>query len=199
MSAQKKILGVDFDGVLIECTEAMVEYHNTHYGTSFKTEDMVSFNWGEVWGCGPEEAERRFNDFVTTEFHNEAKEVAGARDALKRLSRLYEVVIVTGRAESAREATVGWLMRNFLGFYREIHFTDYLNTDHSKRRLKSDVVKEVGISVFVDDALPFAIDVTQTGVPVLLFDAPWNQGEVPEGVTRVHSWADIEGRLLRGV
>ena len=193
---QKKILGVDFDEVLFQSTKAAVKYHNAAYGTSFTVEDMTSYNWGEIWGCTSEEAERRFIDFISTQFHAEAEEVLGARDALKRLNEKYEVVIVTGRQEIAREATLGWLTKNLAGLYREIHFVGSFNPDPSKQRLKSDVVKTSGISIFIDDSLRFAEDVARTGVPVLLFDTPWNQGEALPGVVRVRSWDEITRRLL---
>lgn len=34
-------------------------------------------------------------------------------------------------------------------------------------------------------------DVANCGIPVLLFDAPWNQGEMKPPITRVHSWDEI--------
>ncbi len=188
---QKKILGVDFDDVLVRSGDALAEFHNATYGTNYSREDVTSYSLGEIWDCTREEAVRRIDEFITTDFHHSAEAVFGAYDALKKLEKFYNIVIVTGRREIARDSTEDWLKKNFLGLYREVHFTSHDDPDFSKRRLKSDVVKEVGIDAFIDDALGFAKDVAETGIPVFLFDTPWNQGDVPPGVVRVKSWNEI--------
>ncbi|MES2134886.1 MAG: hypothetical protein V4449_01430 [Patescibacteria group bacterium] len=187
----KPILGVDFDDVLVRTGNALAEFHNATYGTTYSRDDVSSFHLHEVWNCTPEEARARIDEFISTEFHHNSEAVLGAYDALKQLSQTYEIVIVTGRMHVWRDKTIEWLEKNFLGLYREIHFTNHDDPDPSKRRLKSEFVTELGISLFIDDALKFATDVASVGVPVLLFDTPWNQGEVPPGVTRVHSWDEI--------
>jgi uncharacterized HAD superfamily protein len=192
----KRVLGVDFDDVLVKSGEALARFHNKEYGTSYTKKDVTTYDLSDIWKCTPEEARRRIDEFVSSDFHREADAVFGAYDSLKLLSDFYDIAIVTGRREREhRDRTVEWLTENFLGLYREIHFTSHDDPDLSRRRLKSDVVKELGISAFIDDARGFAADVAASGVPVLLFDTPWNQGAVPKGVTRVFSWEEIVSHL----
>lgn len=191
----KKVLGVDFDDVVIRTGDAMARFHNATYGTTYSPDDVVSYNLGEVWNCTPEEAQARIDEFVGTEFHHSAEAVFGAYDALKKLGEEYEIVIVTGRHEAMRDSTIEWLTKNFLGLYREIHFTGHYEVEPDKKRKKSEVMTEIGADLFIDDALHFATDVASVGIPVLLFDTPWNQGELPHGVTRVFSWEEILSRI----
>lgn len=193
----KKVLGVDFDDVLVKSGDALAKFHNARYGTSYRNDDVTTYDISALWQCTPDEARRRVDEFVGTEFHREAEAVFGAYDALKRLNEAYDIVIVTGRREAEhRDATIEWLTRNFLGLYRELHFTSHDDPDPEKRRLKSSVVKELRISAFIDDALPFAADVAGLGIPVFLFDTPWNRGRTPQGVVRVHSWDEVVPKLL---
>ncbi|MFA5876928.1 MAG: hypothetical protein WC880_01040 [Candidatus Paceibacterota bacterium] len=187
----KKVLGVDLDDVLIRTGDAMASFHNATYGTNYLRDEVVDYNLGTVWNCAPEETQRRIDEFVGTEFHHQAEAVFGAYDALKHLGKTYEIAVVTGRHEGMRDNTIDWLTKNFLGLYREIHFTGHYETDPSKKRLKSSVMTEIGADLFIDDALHFASDVASVGIPVLLLDTPWNQGVVPTGVTRVASWTEI--------
>lgn len=60
-----------------------------------------------------------------------------------------------------------------------------------RKRLKSEVCKEIGASVLIDDALKHAEEVASHGIPVLLPDKPWNRDYTPPGVVRVQSWNDI--------
>lgn len=187
----KRVLGVDLDDVLIRTGDAMAQFHNATYGTNYVREDVTSYSLGEIWNCTHEEAQMRIDEFISTEFHHQAEAVFGAYDALKHLGKTYEIVIVTGRHEEMRDSTIDWLTKNFLGLYREIYFTGHYDFDPSKKRLKSAVMTEIGADLFIDDALHFAFDVASVGIPVLLLDTPWNQGVLPEGVTRVQSWEEI--------
>ncbi|TAJ15313.1 hypothetical protein EPO56_01220 [Patescibacteria group bacterium] len=193
----KRVIGVDLDDVLSRTGDAMAQFHNATYGTKYKREEVKTFDLDAVWNCTPEEAKERVVEFMTTDFHHDAKVVFGAYDALKKLGEFYDIVIVTGRNESMRDSTITWLTKNFLGLYREVHFTGHFDVVESKRRKKSDVVKDIGMSLFIDDALHFATDVAGVGVPVLLFDTPWNQGMAPNGVTRVFSWEEILFRISK--
>jgi uncharacterized HAD superfamily protein len=53
---------------------------------------------------------------------------------------------------------------------------------------KPRVVRERGLDVLIEDELPVAVATVRVPVPVLLVDRPWNQGDVPQGVTRVANW-----------
>ena len=192
--AAKKLLGVDFDDVLFNCDEALVQFHNTRYGTSYSSADRSTFELQPVWNCSGEEVIARLDEFTETEFHERANAVTGAREALALLQEHYDIVIVTGRAASARPATERWLEKNLLGLYREVHFADHGGTG-TARRLKSDILRELGIGVFVEDAPHFAADVAGAGITVLLLDTPWNRAETPNGAIRVRSWDEIVARL----
>ncbi len=196
MDIQKPVIGVDFDDVLFKCNDALAEFHNATYGTSYAREDVRTFDLGEVWSCTPEEAQRRINEFTSTDFHHDAEAVFGAYDALKILAETHDIVIVTARLEKWRDATITWLEKNFIGLYREVHFTEQFHTDQAKRRQKSEVVRALGMSAFIDDSLHQVDDVSSLGIPVFLFDTPWNQGPLPGGVARVHSWQEILTALL---
>jgi uncharacterized HAD superfamily protein len=193
MDTHKKVLGVDFDDVLVRTGHALAEFHNATYGTAYARDDVTNFDLSEVWDCTPEEADRRIAEFTTTKFHHEAQAVLGARDALQALSETYDIMIVTGRSDEWRDPTIEWLEKNFIGLYREIHFTT--SPGPGRARLKSEIVREFNMVSFIDDALHFAKDVATLGIPVLLFDTPWNQGTTSPGITRVHSWKEILGIL----
>lgn len=190
MSHPKPILGVDFDDVLVRTGHALAEFHNATYGTSYTRDEVTDFKLSGIWNCTPEEAHRRIGEFISTEFHHKAEAVLGAYDALKILKKDYDIVIVTGRSSEWRDTTVEWLEKNFIGLYREIHFTDS-HPNSVSFRPKSEIAQNLGFNIFIDDALHFASDVASVGIPVLLFDTPWNQGELPKGVTRVYSWEEI--------
>jgi uncharacterized HAD superfamily protein len=192
----KKILGVDFDDVLFQCDAALLEYHVARGGEPYSLAERNTFTLEPVWNCSAEEVQRRLDEFSETVFHKNAAIVSGAHDALATLNKTYEIIIVTGRADSARTPTLEWLEKNLLGLYREIHFANHVYGDPARRRQKSDILKEFGVTAFIEDAPHFAAEVAGAGIPVFLLDTPWNRAETPQGATRVYSWEEIVDRLV---
>ncbi len=61
--------------------------------------------------------------------------------------------------------------------------------------LKSSICRRIKADIFIDDALHNVEDVAQAGIRTLLFDQPWNRVEIPPGIIRVRSWAEIQNLL----
>ena len=59
------------------------------------------------------------------------------------------------------------------------------------KKSKAQVCKSLGVDVFIEDALEHALPLANNGIPVLLFDRPWNRGQEPANTTRVFSWSGI--------
>jgi uncharacterized HAD superfamily protein len=197
MPHAKKGLGVDFDDVIFHCDLALQDFHNARYGTNYTAGERDTFSLEHVWNCSNEEVRRRLDEFTESEFHERAPIVSGAKEALEKLNYRYDVVIVTGRVESARPATEKWLERNLLGLYTEIHFANHVYGMRTEaQRTKSEILQELGINVFVEDAPHFADEITAAGITLFLFDTPWNRAETPPGSIRVYSWEDVTARLL---
>ena len=58
-------------------------------------------------------------------------------------------------------------------------------------RLKSDVCKELGVEVMIEDSLSQAKEIAPCVRKIFLLDCPWNQGDLPMNVARVYSWDEI--------
>jgi uncharacterized HAD superfamily protein len=43
----------------------------------------------------------------------------------------------------------------------------------------------------IEDSLEFAEVCVESGIPVLLMDAAWNQKPLLDGIVRVHSWEEV--------
>ncbi|MDO8523756.1 MAG: hypothetical protein Q7R74_00835 [bacterium] len=198
--SSRKILGVDFDDVLLDNNTSVARFHNERYGTSYVKEDNVDYFFEHLWGVSTDEVIRRLDEWADSEYHKDAPIIDGARDALKKLKSRYDIVIISARPESSREVTEEWLQRHLPDFVSGIHFTGRVNHGSiTGTRKKSDVCNALGVSCFVEDALHWAEDIAAHAphTEVLLFDSPWNRSEIPEGVTRVHSWEDIVSRLMK--
>jgi len=109
-----------------------------------------------------------------------------------RLKQYNNLHIITARPEELRSITTEWIEKNFPKIFNGVHFTNqYQYHESVPKRTKGEICKELGIDLYVDDMLLNVEDVSSFGIPALLFDAPWNQGEVKPPIRRVYSWDEI--------
>ena len=190
-----KMIGVDLDDVLMACNEAICIWHNANHGTSYTKNDVFSYEFNRVWGCTTEEALARVREFFHSEEHFCALPVMGAVSGLRFLGE-ENIHIITARPLTVSGLTTRWLEKHFPDMVGRIHFVGKEEGDCHHQTTKPEICKSLGIEIFVDDALVHARGVAATGIPVLLFDNPWNQvDELPKNVERVYSWDEIIEKL----
>jgi len=189
----KKVIAVDFDDVVMHFNAGFLDFHNRLFGTRIAYEHLTRYDdWEVVYGCDKETMTERAKDFYHSPDHMLVPPVSGAIEAITHLSQTYSLQIVTSRPDSTRSPTLKWLDNHFPRLFHDFHFTNiYAGAVDSKPKAKSEVCREIGAVVLIDDAMKHARDVAGSGIPTLLPDRPWNQGPEPVGVHRVHSWDEI--------
>jgi 5'(3')-deoxyribonucleotidase len=186
----RKVIGLDFDDVLFHCFRDLVRFNNDKYGTRHAFEEYTSYQPMELWGCDYKEVMRRVKEFHESDYAKNLKPVPGAVEAITALARTYDLVIVTMRPPET-EAFSRELLKQFPDVFKQIHFLGTWEGSYGSKN-KSDICKQSGAVAFVDDGLYNAETISASGIPVLLFDAPWNQAEnLPPLVKRVFSWNEV--------
>ena len=188
-----KTIAVDFDDVLMDFNAGFLASHNRLYGTNLLFENLIDYdNWELVYGCDKETMVKRAKNFYLSAEHALVSPIAGSIEAITHLSKSYSLQIVTSRPDTVRTLTLEWLERHFPGLFSDFHFTNiYAGDTGVKSKSKPEVCRDIGALIHIDDSLTHAKNVASAGIPVLLPDRPWNQGETPQDVTRVKTWDDI--------
>lgn len=191
-AGSRKVITVDLDDVLFPFSQGFVEFHNQHHLTNVKYDDWYTWDMHEVFGCDKETMTERVHTFFSSPSHEAQRPLAGAIEAINELSGKYNLEIVTSRLEHTTEKVLRWIGVHFPDSFKQVHFTNNFGGGlGNKTRKKSEVCRELGSILHIEDALSHASDVVASGIPVLLPDRPWNQGEVPAGVHRLHSWDEV--------
>jgi uncharacterized HAD superfamily protein len=183
----RKRIGVDFDDVLASTGEAVIDWHNKKYGTDHALEDLKNFGFEHMWNCSVDVAVERVHEFYPTT--PETPPIPGAISGIKALAEKHELVLITGRSDIAVDVTHAWLEKHLPGIFETTYFTNQFHGE--KKMSKAEFCRAHNIDILIDDFMGTAENVSKEGIPVLLYDRPWNQGEIPEKVTRVHSWEEI--------
>ncbi len=194
---ERKAIGVDLDEILLDFNEYFCRYNAARHGTTMRREDIHTFDMGKAWGWSDEMCRARVFEFFDSTDHQESLPVAGSVEGISELRRDYDLHIVTSRPDHIAERTRAWIERHFPGAFKSVQFTNQFNGDDAKKRSKASVCQDLGIDIFVEDAPENALGVSSSGVPVLLFDTPWNQGLQGTDITRIFSWNEIVQHIQR--
>ncbi len=189
-------IALDLDEVLAGLLEAMLEFHNQRFHTSYTFQQFTSYDWWETWNLSKEETTEEFYEFIREHSVDKIQPIPGAHKALEYLSgQGHEFFIVTSRQSDLQEYTAAWISRFFPMLRDRIHTSNRYGT--GKRFTKSEICRSIGAECIVEDQLIYARDCAKHGIPALLLDRPWNQADDIPSISRLPSWESVVKHLER--
>jgi uncharacterized HAD superfamily protein len=183
-------IGVDVDDVLVESLPAYLEA----FCRRFQRDVPVAEAAWEIFRRFPDIPARAIWDFYAeldaTKFLASRPVYAEAAAGVRALAEGgHRLVVVTGRlAKNAGETRQLLAGASLLDLFEALIHRD---GEATAAEFKARIVREQRLDLLIDDELHVAKAVAALPVPVLLFDRPWNRGDLPTGVARVHTWGDI--------
>ena len=187
------IIGVDCDGVLTDMSAFILSCGEKWFKRP--PSDPSGYGVMDAFGC-TEREEFKFGLRYFFKYCRSWPPREGAVETIRRLNddghTLYEI--------SARKFVT---MKNPLGAYsrflykawlrkNDFQFSGiYLCAEKGAAEEKLAYCRDCGAEVMIDDRPDVALLLAENGIPVLLFDAPYNQSFEHPNVVRVHSWNDI--------
>jgi uncharacterized HAD superfamily protein len=182
-------IGIDVDDVLAESLPAYLEAFRRRFGHRVRIEEAA---W-EIFRRYPEISATQMWGFFS---ELEASDFLGSRplypEAVQAVRILaahgHRLFVVTGRLAQHREHTRRLLGRaGLLELFEDlVHRDGEVTSDYKPR-----VIRELRLDLLIEDELHVAVAAAAVPIPVLLFDRPWNQADLPRGVTRVTSWEQV--------
>ena len=182
-------IGVDVDDVLAESLPGYLEAFRAYFAREVKIEDAAweifprypEISAGEMW--------RFFAELEKTDFLGTRPVYPEAAGAIRTLAGAgHRLVVVTGRLLVHRDHTRRLLQNaGIAGLFEDLVHRD----GEAAAEYKPRVVRERRLDLLIEDELHVALAAALLPVPVLLFDRPWNQGELPGGMTRVTNWNHV--------
>ncbi len=186
----KKTIAIDIDDVLAEHAQALVDFSNKMYGTHLTIEDYND-HWSVMWQVDKTERECRAEQFLTPENIKGFGVVFGADQGLRKLSKHYNLALVTARPPSMLEMSKEWLNSHYPDIDFKMHFIALWEDKNAPS--KADICKKIDAEYLIDDLPGHCNIAAEGGIKALLFgDYAWNRKEeVVDGVVRVHDWQEV--------
>lgn len=191
-------IGIDIDDVLLQYIPAILAYRRTAEGVDLTEEQITDHYLWKVpaWNLNREDTIQKVHDFYKTEFFKNMPPVLGSRDGISLLGKYHDLFAISSRPFELEEDTRKQLERCFSGKLSDLTLCNAFPKDGSKKVSKADACIEKKIDVMIEDALPYAEEIANQGISVLLIDKPWNkQGVFNKKVTRTYSWLDVVDKI----
>ena len=191
----KPIIAVDIDDVLVNEAEFIIAYSNKHWGHSLSLSDYTE-HWSELWQVEMEEVERRAKELHQPGIKSKYRLIEHAHKILSKLSREYELVILTSRRAAVKEESFEWVEQNFAGIFSQVRFTGFYDTLDKNRHMltKGDVLVDMGATYLIDDQLKHCLGAAEAGINVVLFGEHKLPAEtkLPSNVVRCANWQAVQ-------
>jgi len=174
-------IGLDIDGVVADSFPIFIKGLNKRYGKNLisLTNYDITVEYESDW----DDINQFFREEMETLFESPEPMEGALQGIQDLLSAGYEIVYITMRKPGDEERiTLKWLKKNKIP-HAKVIFVGEMS--------KIDAVRENNIDIFVEDSMSNALEIAAIGVPVILLDATYNQGNMPKGVMRSLNWKQI--------
>ncbi|RKX34211.1 MAG: hypothetical protein DRP71_07830 [Verrucomicrobia bacterium] len=181
------IIAIDFDGTIGDANRLKVRWIDEHLGLAVSSWQC---SYTECLPLVGREAYDRMGRCVYDRTGTlEANQVPGALDALRALSRIARLHIVTARSEASIPSAREWLTREgVISCIEEIH--------SSAGSSKATICTAIGASILIDDDVRHLLDFEINGFsPILLQDGREDSPDYGPDVVFCRSWPDILERI----
>jgi uncharacterized protein len=174
----RKRFGIDIDGT-VTCPSSMVPFLNKEFNLNITLADIKQYSLMPLVSV----SEQEFSQWFTSNepvIYAQSPLANGARTILSAWSRQHELYFISARGEHLIDVTTDWFMR---------HNLDYTHIELVGSHNKIETARKFDVDIFFEDKHDNAVMIHEDlGIPVILFDTPYNQDPIPDGVVRVSDW-----------
>jgi uncharacterized protein len=176
----KKRFGIDIDGT-VTSPSAMIPFINKAFGLNITLNDVKQYDLNPVVNVSEQEFAKWWIDNEPI-IYAESPIADDAASVLAKWENKFDLCFISARGPHLLNITKKWFLDHNLNF----HEIELIGTHD-----KVEAAKRHKVDLFLEDKHDNAIIIhEECKIPVLLFDTPYNQDPVPEGVIRIFSWKE---------
>jgi uncharacterized HAD superfamily protein len=175
-------LGIDIDGTVTD-PKTFVPYLNKSFNKTLTYNDLIQYDLTKVLDITEKDFWKWMDEYEPI-IYKEAPLALHAKTVLDDWKEQHQLLFISARRKHLLDITYNWFKEREL-FYHHIE----LIGSHDKL----EAVKNNNISIFFEDKHDNACMISEEHqIPVILFNTPYNQDPVPNGVVRVDHWLEAK-------
>lgn len=184
-------IAIDLDDTLVPTVELLVK-------EMFKDKSFPAFRGYQSIKDFTYEEEVALYQYIRQTLNKqeiaEFKPISGSVSAIKKLSKDFELYILTARNTDIKNHTQTWVKHHYPKIFKDIIFSKYV-IEGKFVKTKGEICKEMGISLIVDDNLEYITDCDKHGIKTILFDYKgnygWSKGKAPKKTKLANTWKEV--------
>lgn len=178
----KKRFGIDIDGT-ITCPASIVPFLNKEFNINITLDDIKQYDLNPLVDVSESEFANWFTNNEAI-IYEQSPLAEGAKEIVVNWGRKHELYFISARGSHLLEVTKKWFLKEKLPF-------DHIELIGTHDKINT--AKKYEVDIFFEDKHDNAVMIhEQCQIPVILFDTPYNQDPIPDGVIRVYSWLEAE-------
>lgn len=179
-SKMKKRFGIDIDGT-VTSPASLIPFLNDAFGTNIKYEDITQYELTPFVNVTEDELAKWFEE-NEPRIYKGSPIAQGAKTVLSKWAKQHELFFISARGPQLLEVTKEWFQEQGLTF-------DHIELIGSHDKIAA--AKKYQVEIFFEDKHDNAVMIhEECRIPVILFDTPYNQDPLPDGVIRVNNWLE---------
>ncbi|KXG45003.1 hypothetical protein U473_03695 [Tepidibacillus decaturensis] len=180
-------LGIDIDGTVTD-PYTFIPHLNQYFNKNFLYNEITTYDLTKLYNIDEEEYLNWYSHYGA-DIYQTAPLAKDAKKTLSYLKQSYRLIYISAREEEYRLPTMKWFESQGLPFDRVV-------LTGSPNKIQQAI--EYEIDLFLEDHYVASCQMAQElNIPILLFDTPYNQGPLPEQVTRVYSWQEAKQKITQ--
>ncbi|MEH7109988.1 MULTISPECIES: hypothetical protein [Bacillaceae] len=178
----KKRFGLDIDGT-VTCPKSILPFINKAFNMNIAYEDVDQYDLMPFVKVPEQVFSKWFTDNEPT-IYRESPPAEGVLPILNKWKDDHELYFISARSPHLLHVTRNWLVQHGITF----NGIELIGSHD-----KIETVKKQKIDIFFEDKHDNAVMIhEECHIPVILFDTPYNQDPIPNGVIRVNNWNEAQ-------
>jgi uncharacterized HAD superfamily protein len=178
VTSMGKRFGIDIDGT-VTSPAALLPFINKAFKMNITLEDVKEYDLNTVVNVPEQEFSKWFIENEPI-IYEKSPLADGVENALNIWKNEHELFFISARPSYLLENTKKWFTQKGLSF----HHIDLIGSHY-----KIDAAKKYKLDIFFEDKHDNAVMIhEECKIPVILFNTPYNQEPIPNGVIRVDTW-----------
>ena len=174
--------GIDIDGT-VTCPTSLLPHINKAFECNLVLDDIKEYDLTKAFPVTSEEFYKWFKK-AEPEIYATSPIQLDAHAILTQWKKEHELYFISARGHNVRDVTLQWFIEQNL----EYDHIELIGTHD-----KIQTARNFEIDVFFEDKHDNAVGIAEElNIPVLLFNTPYNQEAVPNGVIRVNDWREAD-------
>lgn len=176
----RKVFGIDIDGT-VTSPASMIPFINNDFQLNLKLEDITKYDLTDVLDVPEDELNQWWINNERLIYENSPIS-SHAHQVLTEWMSHFDLYYISARSKHLLDVTKKWFEKHRLPY----HHIELIGSHD-----KVEVAKKFNVDLFFEDKHDNAVMIHEyCNIPVLLFNTPYNQDPVPDGVIRVNSWLE---------